>query len=114
MKSLRESIFDEKEQMQNIEDSAILSLLKKFKKHYSKNYKSMEDCKGMPVGVGDIVIFSNGGINIMMGLVTEVDVESSSVLVNHSGEPNTVWWKETSQTLKINKSIANNIVKNLK
>ena len=32
MKTLKESIFDEKEQMKNVEDSAILSLLKKFKK----------------------------------------------------------------------------------
>lgn len=114
MKTLKESIFDEKEQMKNVEDSAILSLLKKFKKHYSKNYKSMEDCKGMPVFVGDMVIFSNGGMNIMMGLVTEVDIESSSIFVNHSGEPNTGWWKETSQTLKINKNIAIDIVKTLK
>lgn len=112
MKTLKESIFDEKEQMKNIDDNATLSLLKKFKKNYSKNYKSMEDCKGMPVGVGDFVIFS--GTNIMMGLVTKVDKKSSSVLVNHSGEPNTGWWIETSQILKINKNIAIDIVKTLK
>ena len=114
MKTLKESIFDEKEQIKNLEDSAILTLLKKFKKYYSKNYKSMEDCKGMPIGIGDMVIFSNGGMNIMMGLVTEVDVESSSVFVNYSGEPNTGWWIEASQTLKINKNIAMDIVKTLK
>lgn len=114
MKTLKESIFDEKEQLKNVEDSAILSLLKKFKKHYTKNYKSIEDCKGMPVRVGDFVIFSNGGMDIMMGLVTKVDVEYSSVLVNHSGEPNTGWWVETSRTLRINKNIAIDIVKNLK
>jgi uncharacterized protein YkvS len=114
MKTLKESIFDEKEQMKNVENSAILSLLKKFKKYYTKNYKSIEDCKGMLVGVGDVVIFSNGGTNIMMGLVTKVDEESGSVLVNHSGEPNTGWWIETSQTLKINKNIAMDIVKTLK
>lgn len=114
MKTLKESIFDEKEQMKNVEDSAILSLLKKFKKHYSKNYKSMEDCKGMPVFVGDMVIFSNGGINIMMGLVTEVDIESSSIFVNHSGEPNTGWWIEPWKALKIDKDIAMKIVKQLK
>ena len=32
MKTLKESIFDEKEQLKNVEDNAILSLLKKFKK----------------------------------------------------------------------------------
>lgn len=114
MKTLKESIFDEKEQMKNVEDNAILSLLKKFKKYYCKNFKSIEDCKGMSIGVGDVVIFSNGGTNIMMGLVTKADVESSSILVNHSGEPNTGWWIETSQTLKINKNIAIDIVKTLK
>ena len=113
MKSLRESIFDEKEQMQNIEDNAVLTLLKKFKSHCSKS-NSLEDCKGMPINIGDIVIFSNGGINIMMGLVTTVDEESSSIFVNWSGVPNTGWWRESSQTLKINKNIANNIVKTLK
>lgn len=114
MKTLKESIFDEKEQMKNVEDSAILSLLKKFKKYNTKNFKSIEDCKGMPIGVGDFVIFSNGGMNIMMGLVTGVDIESSSILVNHSGEPHTGWWVETSRTLKINKNIAIDIVKTLK
>lgn len=114
MKTLKESIFDEKEQLKNVEDSAILSLLKKFKKYYTKNYKSIEDCKGMPVSVGDMVIFSNGGMDIMMGLVTEVDAESGDIFVNHSGEPDTGWWKETSQTLRINKNIAMNIVKTLK
>ena len=68
----------------------------------------------MPVGVGDVIIFSNGGTNIMMGLVTKVDEKDSSILVNHSGELNTGWWIKTSQTLKINKNIAMDIVKTLK
>ena len=114
MKTLKESIFDEKEQMKNIEDNATLSLLKKFKKYHSKNSESIKDCKGIPIGIGDMVIFSNGGMNIMMGLVTKVDEESGSIFVNHSGEPNTGWWIETSQTLKINKNIAIDIVKTLK
>lgn len=114
MKTLKESIFDEKDQMKNIEDNAILSLLKKFKKYYSKNFNSIEDCKGMPIDVGDVVIFSNGGTDIRMGLVTKVDEKNSSILVNHTGEPNTGWWVRTSQTLKINKNIAIDIVKTLK
>ena len=114
MKALKESIFDEEEQMKNVEDNTTLSLLKKFKKYHTKNLKSIEDCKGMPIGVGDFVIFSNGGTNIMMGLVTFIDIESSSIFVNHSGEPDTGWWVETSRTLKINKNIAIDIVKTLK
>lgn len=114
MKTLKESIFDEKEQLKNVEDNAILSLLKKFKKYYSKNSKSIKDCKGIPVGIGDLVIFSNGGMETMMGLVTKVDEKSPIILVNYSGEPDTGWWIEASQTLKINKNIAIDIVKTLK
>lgn len=114
MKALRESIFDEKEQIKDIENNALLNIMMDYHKAKSNSTTKIQDCKNNPIKKGDILLFSNAGINIMMGLVIDISKKHSQVLVNFSGAPDTGWWIEPWKALKIDKDIAMKIVKQLK
>ena len=114
MKALRESIFDEKEQMKNVKNNALLNIMIYYHKAKANSTTKIQDCKNNPIKKGDILLFSNAGINIMMGLVTDISKKHSQVLVNFSGVPDTGWWIEPWKALKIDKDIAMKIVKQLK
>lgn len=114
MKELRESIFDEKERIKDIENNTLLNIMMDYHNVKANSTTKIQDCKNNPIKKGDILLFSNAGINIMMGLVIDISKKHSQVLVNFSGVPDTGWWIEPWKALKIDKDIAIKIVKQLK
>lgn len=112
MKNLIESIFDEKDQMNNIDINASLNMISKYQsKSFSYDKDKVQDCKGNIVEKGDMVIFSNG-IQIYLGLVTDID--EGELCINYTGKPNGTWWLNAYKTLKIDQKIAKSIVKLIK
>lgn len=112
MKNLIESIFDEKDQMDNIDINAELNMISKYQsKSFTYDKNKVQDCKGNIVEKGDMVIFSNG-IQIYLGLVTDID--EGELCINYTGKPNGVWWYTAYKTLKIDQKIAKSIVKLIK
>lgn len=112
MKTLKESIFDEKNQMTNIDINATLNMIGKFQsKNFSYDANKVQDCKGNIIEKGDVVIFSNG-IQIYLGIVTDID--EGEICINYTGKPNGVWWYTAYRTLKIDQKIAKSIIKLIK
>ena len=112
MKNLIESIFDEKEQMNDIDNKAMLTLIKKYQSYlYTYDKNKVQDCKGNSIKIGDVVIFSNG-LQIYLGVVERI--EDGELLVNYTGKPNGCWWNTAYKTLKIDQKIAKDIVKMIK
>ena len=110
MKDLKESIFDEKALLKNLDDNAVLNTIKKISSS-SKFAKGLKDQTARDIMIGDIVLFSNDGLIVRVGLVTDIDKEAEMVLINHTGNPNTGWWIDPDKILLINKKILNEIAK---
>ena len=112
MKNLIESIFDEKDQMDNIDINAALNMISKYQsKDFTYDNGKAQDCKGNIVEKGDMVIFSNG-LRIYLGLVTDID--EGELCINYTGKSNRTWWYTAYKTLKIDQKIAKSIVKLIK
>ena len=109
MKTLKESIFDEEDNLKNVETDIAFNLIQKYRKTQTKSPKKIHDNLNRPINLGDLIIYSTG-LNIEIGLITNIDEKNNTVFMARDKE-NNGWWIHTDECLKINKNILDEIIK---
>lgn len=109
MKTLKESIFDEKDNLKNIDKNVIFNLIQKYRKTQTGVPKKLHDILNRPINLGDLIFYSNG-LSIHVGLVISIEEESNDVFMSWDKEEHG-WWVSADRCLKINKDILNEIIK---
>lgn len=109
MKTLKESIFDEKDNLKNIDTNTIFNLIQKYRKTQTGVPKKLHDNLNRPINLGDLILYSNG-IGIYVGLVINLDEDTNEVFMSWNKEKNG-WWVHADRCLKINKNALNEIIK---
>lgn len=85
MKTLKESIFDEKDNLKNIDVNVIFNLIQKYRKTQTGVPKKLHDNLNRPINLGDLILYPNG-IGIYAGLVISIDEENNDILISWNKE----------------------------
>lgn len=109
MKTLKESIFDEEDNLKNVDINTIFNLIQKYKKTQTGVPKKLHDNLNRPINLGDLILYSNG-IGIYVGLVISIDEDTNDVFMSWNKEEHG-WWVQADRCLKINKNALNEIIK---
>jgi len=109
MKTLKESIFDEEDNLKNIDINTIFNLIQKYKKTQAGVPKKLHDNLNRPINLGDLILYSNG-LGIYVGLVISIDEDTNDVFMSWNKEEHG-WWVQADRCLKINKNTLSEIIK---
>lgn len=113
MKNLKEhiieGIFDEKDNLKNIDTNVIFNLIQKYRKTQTRVPKKLHDNLNRPINLGDLILYSNG-LGIYAGLAISLDEDTNDVFMSWDKEEHG-WWVQADRCLKIGKDSLNEIIK---